>query len=74
MKVRLLNDGDYGGMKNTEFPAVVDGFYYDGLDHVVGVSCSELIRIGADKDAFNIGGDLAFLIGEECEVIDEQIS
>ncbi|WP_025155269.1 hypothetical protein [Morganella morganii] len=74
MKVRLLNDGDYGGMKNTEFPAVVDGFYYDGLDHVVGVSCSELIRVGADKDTFCIGGDLAFLIGEECEVINEQIS
>lgn len=73
MKVKLLNDGDYGGMKNTEFPAVVDGFYYDGLDHVVGVSCSELIRVGADKDAFNIVGDLAFLIGEECEVVNEQI-
>lgn len=74
MKVKLLNDGDYGGMKNTEFPTVVDGFYYDGLDHVVGVSCSELIRVGADEDTFGIGGDLAFLIGEECEVVNEQIS
>lgn len=74
MKVKLLNDGDYGGMKNTEFPVIVNGFYYDWLDHVVGVSCSELIRVGADKDAFDIGGELAFLIGEECEVINEQIS
>ncbi|EPX8934392.1 hypothetical protein ACW5X7_001755 [Morganella morganii] len=60
MKVKLLNDGDYGGMKNTEFPVIVNGFYYDWLDHVVGVSCSELIMVGADKDAFDIGGDLAF--------------
>lgn len=74
MKVKLLNDGDYDGMKNTEFPVIVNGFYYDWLDHVVGVSCSELIRVGADKDAFDIGGELAFLIGEECEVINEQIS
>lgn len=73
MKVKLLNDGDYGGMKNTEFSVIVNGFYYDWLDHVVGVSCSELIRVGADKDAFDIGGKLAFLIGEECEVVNEQI-
>lgn len=27
-----------------------------------------------ESDDFNIGGYLAFLIGEECEVINEQIS
>ena len=73
MKIRLLNDGDYGGMKDTDFPVVVNGYYYDGLDHVIGVSCSELIRVGADKDAFGIDGGLVFLIGDECEVINEQI-
>ncbi len=71
MKVKLLNDGGYGGMRNTKFPAIVNGFYYDVSDRVVGIDCSELIRVGADEDTFGIDGDLSFLIGEECEVINE---
>lgn len=71
MKIKLLNDGGYKELKDVKFPVLVDGFRYEGLRHTVGVMGAELIRIGGDKDGLYDEVDLAFLIGEECEIVDE---
>lgn len=68
MKIKLLNDGGYNELRDVKFP-VVDGFEYDGIDHCVGVDGDELLRIGGDDCLRDY--DLAFLIGEECEIVDE---
>lgn len=71
MKVKLLNDGGYGDVlfKNIKFPVVVEGFYYDGMRHCVGVTDVELLRIGVNKAHVFGHKDLTFTIGEDCEVI-----
>lgn len=71
MKIKLLNDGGYKALKDVKFPVVVDGFEYDDSEHCVGITGRELLRIGADKDVMYDSVDLAFLIGEECEIVDE---
>lgn len=71
MKIKLLNDGGYAELKDVKFPVVVDGFEYDGLEHCVGVMGSELLRIGADDEFMYDAADLSFLVGEECEFVDE---
>lgn len=45
LKVKLLNDGDYGDMENVKFPVIVEGEKWDiyGFD----VSVNELNKHGA---------------------------
>lgn len=71
MKVKLLNDGGYGDVlfQNIKFPVVVEGFYYDGMRHCVGVTCDELVRIGVRKADLAGEQDLAFKVFKDCEVI-----
>lgn len=69
MKIKLLTDGGYNKLKNVKFPIEVAGFRYEGLSHCVGVDGNELLRIGGDDSLPDY--DLAFLIGEECEIVDE---
>lgn len=71
MKIKLLNDGGYGGwfFKNITFPVVVNAFYYPGMDHCVGVTDVELLRVGVKKAHVFGHKDLTFTIGEDCEVI-----
>lgn len=71
MKIKLLNDGGYESLKEVKFPVVVNGFEYDDLEHCVGVMGNDLLRIGADDELMYDSVDLAFLIGEECEIVDE---
>ncbi|MEM8184044.1 hypothetical protein Q4R69_20200 [Morganella morganii subsp. sibonii] len=74
MKVRLLNDGGYNSLETVEFPVIVDGFYYDDVKHCIGVRGDELLSIGGDSSCIFSKDDLSFLLGEECEVVNEQIS
>lgn len=69
MKIKLLNDGGYRELNGVKFPVEVIGFMYEGLEHCVGVDGDELLRIGGDDCLSDC--DLAFLIGEECEIVDE---
>lgn len=70
MKIKLLNAGGYRELKNVKFPVEVIGFSYGDLEHCVGVTGCELLRVGGE-DTIHSGIDLAFLIGEECEIVDE---
>lgn len=74
MKVRLLNNGGYNSLETVEFPVIVDGFYYDDVKHCIGVRGDELLSIGGDSSCISSEEDFPFLLEEECEVIDEQIS
>lgn len=71
MKIKLLNDGGYEPLKHVKFPVLVEGFGYDNSDRCIGVTGGELLRIGGDIQYIFEGDDLAFLIGEECEIINE---
>lgn len=71
MKIKLLNDGGYKALKDVKFPIVVSGFRYGEIKHAVGVARQELILAGADEDKLYDSLNLAFLIGEECEIVDE---
>lgn len=71
MKIKLLNHGGYRELKGVKFPVVVEAFRYGTLRHVAGVKMSELIRVGADINIDTQFLDLSFLVGCECEVIDE---
>lgn len=71
MKIKLLNDAGYRSLEGVDFPVVVDGFRYEGAKHCAGVTGEELIKIGADIHDSHSYIDLAFLIGEECEIINE---
>lgn len=71
MKIKLLNDGGYKALDGIKFPVVVNGFEYDGLEHCIGVMGNELLRIGAEEEFMYDATDLAFLVGEECEFVDE---
>ncbi|MER5062797.1 hypothetical protein KDV25_06550 [Morganella morganii] len=77
MKVKLLNDGDYGDMENVSFPVIVSGRYYDMGNELIMVTGSELIRLAGNhnkEDPFDPDYEYAFYVGIECEVINEQIS
>lgn len=71
MKIKLLNDGGYDSLKGVKFPVLVDGFRYEGVKYAVGVKGSELLRIGGSGEIIYEPCDLTFLIGEECEIVDE---
>lgn len=71
MKIKLLNDGGHNSLDGINFPVVVSGFRYGDTDHAVGVTGGELIKAGAKIDDRLSGLDFAFLIGEECEIVDE---
>lgn len=71
MKIKLLNDGGYESLKDVKFPVLVEGFRYEGLKHAVGVKGGELLRIGGNGELVYEPCDLSFLIGEECEIVDE---
>lgn len=49
MKIRLLNKNSYCGFEDVEFPLEVEAIYEDGLYHV---TASELIKAGAEREAF----------------------
>lgn len=71
LKVKLLNDGGYGGMENVKFPVIVDGIDIDGAG--CGIKGNEIIRIGADNgkqwdDDFRYFFDY----DGECEVIEDE--
>ena len=55
MKVRLLNDGGFRGLLRVQFPVEVEAELVttDGGSDAYGVPYSELLRIGADADAFD---------------------
>lgn len=68
LKVKLLSDGDYGGMDNVNFPVIVEGFYV-GVG--IGILGAELINLGAEF----IDADEEYyfsLLSGECEVVDEE--
>lgn len=67
MKVKLLNDGGYGGMGDVNFPVEVLAQMWPG---VVTVAKEELYRVGAESGAFEVLGRYAFLIGEHAEVVE----
>lgn len=71
MKIKLLNNGGHTSLDGISFPAVVNGFRYGDADHVVGVTGGELIKAGAKIDDRLSGLDFAFLVDEECEIINE---
>ena len=57
MKIKLLNDGDYGDMEDVNFPVIVDG-EFDGV--IYRVTAAELYRVGANSGTFSIDGDDEF--------------
>lgn len=69
MKIKLLNDGGYGGMSNIKFPVIVDVDAVYGPWTVLGfeIPLSELSRIG-----FTLGNESLYfsLISGECEVLE----
>lgn len=51
MKIKLLNDGDYGDMANVIFPVEVEGENWLGFGFdVLG---SEIIRVGGDPSKWH---------------------
>ncbi len=61
MRIKLLNNGGYGGMGNINFPVEVEAVKWNGGFEV---STSELIRVGCDPDCLYDGGTLFFAPGE----------
>lgn len=71
MKIKLLNDGDYGDMEKVNFPVEVNAIEYMDGSTVEGydVLGSELIRVGADKDEFEPESEYYFIrVSEAVEV------
>lgn len=54
VKARILNHGTYDGMKHLEFPIEVIGEKIGFLGYV-NVPMSELLRIGYDPEAGQVG-------------------
>lgn len=43
MKVKLLNDGDFGYLlEHIELPIIVDGEFYDETDNLIAVNACDL--------------------------------
>ena len=69
MKIKLLNDGDYGDMDSVKFPVIVDAEMGPGYFDVIA---SELYRIGANSGEFGESNETwAFLNGEHAEEVIE---
>lgn len=72
-KAILLNDGNYVGMGLVKFPCEVEVFGHNGADNIFGdvfVSRDELVRVGAEPDAFaDDGMPWSFENGVSIEVI-----
>lgn len=69
MKIKLLCNGSYGGMENVKFPVVVESVL--SVSELHGVTGRELISLGANPDCFSPDILYNFIIGDECEVIEE---
>ena len=67
VKVRSLNDV-YLGMDSVSFPAIVSATIDGGLAEVPS---SEMYRIGCDIDSFQDEKLWPFLIGTDCEIIND---
>lgn len=69
MKIRLLNDGDYGDMDDVRFPVEVEGTCARGKVYceVKGV---ELLKAGASHvSRWDASYPYVFILGDECEVL-----
>lgn len=67
MKARLLNDGNYGGADNVNFPVEVE--CEDLFGNLIVVSTEELIRVGFDWEGEDLDETWPFSIGRDCEVL-----
>lgn len=70
MKVTLLNDGKYYGLKKVTFPIVAEATRVVDIDNsgLVFIAGEELIRIGGSPSYFVIEENYSFYLGEECVV------
>lgn len=67
MKIKLLNDGDFGDMDGVKFPVVVEGVDWEGRGFdVIG---SEIIRVGGEVGEWN-PHQYYFWSSREVEVIE----
>ncbi|MEX6093658.1 hypothetical protein [Morganella morganii] len=64
MKVRLFNNARYKSLANLKYPMVVLGDKHGDMIEVKG----DQFHLGDRRDTF------LFVVGTECEVINEQIS
>lgn len=71
MKVRLLNNGGYGGMGAVDFPVEVEAFYDEGVDDAsaIYVPNSELLRVGANEVYYHEKSE-SYFVDDEFEVIE----
>lgn len=69
MKIKLLNDADYGDMGHVKFPVIVNAERKHGY---FDVTAGELYRIGANSGEFGKSNETwAFLDGEHAEEVTE---
>lgn len=65
-KIKLLNNGGYGGLDNVNFPAFLTcNVNWEGAF----VTGGQLVSIGGDPDCFYLEFDYIFLIRTSFEVI-----
>lgn len=67
VRVRLLNDGTYGGADNVKFPVVVNATL-SRIGFMCDVHHDELHRVGFDG-IFEDDAPWPFAIGLECEIL-----
>lgn len=72
MRVKLLNDGSYDGLKGIKFPVEVETCGHVGVGSLVLIAASELVRIGAKADYFCEDCNWIFVIGVDVEVIRDE--
>lgn len=72
MKVLLLNNGGYGGLRKVEFPVQVEAsISVNGC--LARVSKIELVKVGADEACFDIKCFYAFVLDDNCELVEEEL-
>lgn len=67
MRILLKKNGGYAGMEFVQFPVEVKG--EDNGEGCFGVSCEELVRIGADPEFFSDDHLWNFVIGNHAEAV-----
>lgn len=70
MRVLLINEGNYMGLDDVDFPVIVEASEIDEFS--AAIPTSELVRVGGFEFAFDDNEDQhwPFIIGSECEVIE----